>query len=96
MTNFGIGAIVWAAGENRLVAGGGDLDGRFKAADADGFAFGLGALARFVDGHAEVGAGYELVRFGWTFEPVDAMPTYIATGGSDLFHTLRFWLGGAY
>ena len=44
---------------------------------------------------------HTLVRFGWTFVPVDnppppPMPSYIATGGTDTYHTVRFWVGGAY
>jgi hypothetical protein len=90
-------ALLWLGGENRPVAGGGDLDKRFKAADADAFAFVTGALARFAGDHVEVGASYDLVRFGWAFEPTDEpMPMYVADGGTDLFHSVRFWVGGAY
>lgn len=92
----------WLGLENRLVAGGGDLDDRFKSADANGFGLTLGVLARFLDqDRVEVGLGYDLVRFGWAFAPVDnppppPMPSYIATGGTDTYHTVRFWVGGAY
>lgn len=92
----------WLGLENRLVAGGGDLDARFKSADANGFGLNVGVLARFLDkDRVEVGLGYDLVRFGWAFVPVDnppppPMPNYVATGGSDTYHTIRFWVGGAY
>lgn len=90
-------ALLWLGGENRPVAGGGDLDERFKAADADAFALVAGGLARFVDGHVEVGLSYDLVRVGWSFEPEDVpMPMYQASGGTDLFHAVRLWVGGAY
>lgn len=86
----------WLGIENRLVAGGGDLDGRFKSGDADGVGLTLGVLTRLLDDRLEVGGGYELVRFGWAFEPIDTMPTYVASGASDTYHSLRFWVGGAY
>lgn len=92
----------WLGLENRLVAGGGDLEGRFKSADANGFGLSLGVLARFLDkDRVEVGLGYDLARFGWSFVPVDnppppPMPSYVATGGNDTYHTIRFWVGGAY
>jgi len=91
----------WFGLENRLVAGGGDLDGRFKSADANGFGLTLGVLTRLLDDRVEIGLGYDLVRFGWAFTPVDnppppPMPSYIATGGNDTYHTIRFWVGGAY
>lgn len=90
-------ALLWLGGENRPVAGGGDLDERFKAADADAFALVAGGLARFADDHVEVGLSYDLVRVGWSFEPEDVpMPMYQATGGTDLFHAVRLWVGGAY
>jgi hypothetical protein len=83
-------------GESRLVAGGGDLDGRFKAADADGYGLTAGAVLRLLCDRVEIGTSYDLVKFHWAFEPVDAMPTYVATGGDDLYHAVRFWVGGAY
>ncbi len=86
----------WVGIENRLVAGGGDLDSRFKSGDADGFGLNLGVLARLVDDKLEFGLGYDLVRFGWAFEPVDTNPMYVASGASDTFHSIRFWVGGAY
>lgn len=89
-------ALVWAGIEARLVAGGGDLDGRFKTADADGVGLTAGGLTRLAGGRVEVGAAYELTRIGWSFEPVDAMPMYEATGGTDVFHGVRLWVGGAY
>lgn len=86
----------WLGGENRLVAGGGDLEGRFKTADADGFALTVGLTRRLMRDHVDLGLGYELVRFGWAFEPVDTTPMYVASGASDLYHAVRFWVGGAY
>ncbi|HVK73082.1 MAG TPA: PEGA domain-containing protein [Kofleriaceae bacterium] len=86
----------WAGIENRLVAGGGDLEGRFKAANADGFAARLGASARLWRGRLEIGAEYALVRYAWTFEPRDNNPMYVAAEGTDTFHNLGLWLGGAY
>ncbi len=86
----------WLGVENRLVAGSGELGDRFRSADADGLALHVGALARLLGERAELGAAYELVRFGWAFEPVDSMPSYVASGASDTFHALRVWVGGAY
>jgi hypothetical protein len=82
--------------ELRPVAGGGDLDRRFKAADADGYGLHAGAAVRLWRERIELGTAYELTRFHWAFEPVDAMPTYVASGGDDLYHAVRFWVGGAY
>ncbi len=89
-------ATLHLGGESRLVAGGGDLDSRFKAADADGYGLTAGAAVRLFRDHVEIGTSYDLVKFHWAFEPVDAMPTYIASGGDDLYHAVRFWVGGAY
>jgi hypothetical protein len=92
----------WLGVENRIVAGGGKLPDRFKSADANGFGLTIGVLARFLDqDRVEVGLGYDLARFGWTFAPVDNPPpppahVYMATGGTDTYHTIRFWVGGAY
>ncbi len=86
----------WFGIENRLVAGGGDLGGRFKAASADGFAVRLGGSARLWRDRVEVGAEYSLVRFGWSFEPEDNSPMYVADGATDTFHNLGLWVGGAY
>ena len=88
-------AVGWVGIENRLVAGSGDLGDRFATASADGFAARAGVLARFLDGRLEVGAEYALVRFGWTFDPREGSG-YVATGGTDTFHNLGLWLGGAY
>jgi hypothetical protein len=78
------------------VAGGGDLDARFKSGSADGLGLRLGARTRLWHRRIEVGSEYTLARFAWSFEPEDNMPTYVATGGTDVFHGLRLWVGGVY
>jgi hypothetical protein len=86
----------WVGIENRLVAGGGDLDGRFKVASADGFAARAGVSTRVWGDRLELGAEYALVRFSWEFEPKDTNPMYVADGATDTFHNLGVWVGGSY
>lgn len=86
----------WVGIENRLVASGGALPDRFLSADTDGFAFKLGVLGRFWQGRLEAGAEYQLSRFGWDFTYDAQMGEYKASGATDRFDGLRFWVGGAY
>lgn len=88
-------AVAWVGIENRVVASGGDLPGRFRSADTDGFAVRVGALARFWRDRLEGGVEYQLSRYSWVFT-YEAMDEYRASGGTDRFDGFRFWVGGAY
>lgn len=86
----------WLGIENRLVASGGALPGRFESSDTEGFAVRLGALGRFWQGRLEAGVEYQLSRFGWSFTYDEGTAMYKASGGTDRFDGIRVWVGGAY
>ena len=93
----GVGPVAgWIGAENRLVASGGALPGRFESADTDGVALKIGVLGRFWRGRLEAGTEYQLSRFGWDFTYDAQMGEFKASGGTDRFDAIRLWVGGAY
>lgn len=86
----------WIGAENRLVASGGALPDRFASADTDGVAVRVGVLGKLWRGRVEAGAEYQLSRFGWSFTYDAQTAAYQASGATDRFDGLRFWVGAQY
>lgn len=91
----------WLGLDNRIVVDEGLVAERYETADVSGYGVRLGALGRLLGDRLEVGAEYNLQRYGWELEPYpppneNVPAAHPATGATDTFHGLRLWVGGHY
>lgn len=91
----------WLGLDNRVVVSAGVVADRYRTAAVDGFGLRLGGRARFLGERLEAGLELGLERYGWEFKPfpppnMNVGPKHPATGGTDAFTSLRFWVGGSY
>ena len=80
--------------ESRFVTSGGALQARFTSASATGLHGALGVQAHF--GALGVRLEGSLTSYSWSFSSSEAMPDYVATGGSDSIKKLGLSIGYTY